>query len=115
MQYLGDSRGTFCNRSYYKDDEGRLVSVLEHDPVLHRAVMRANAEAAAEFRPHQKGEMRRVASFTNDMLLKWLIEEGVPGICSEEAIDMVVNKKLKDPQYKYLFTVPESYRMMRYG
>lgn len=98
------------------EDDGKLIENIVHDHSKWDATFEENREAASGYRPHQRGvNMRRVASIPPDVFLKWLIEEGVPGYCDQEAIDVVVNKKLRDPENKYLLTVPTTYRMMRNG
>lgn len=98
------------------EDDGKLIENIVHTHDNWQPLIRENMEAASEYRPNQrKCDIRRVASIPPDIFVKWLIEEGVDGFCDAEAIDMVVNKKLADPENKYLLTVPTSYRMMRNG
>lgn len=101
-------------RVYFTDSEGELCAKVLADTKEIDSVITANQQRAAEFRPHQKG-LRMVARVPNETMLKWLNEEGVPGWLSAEAIDHVVNKKLRDPDNKYLLTVPDNYRMMKHG
>lgn len=103
-------------RIFWADNDGRLIENIVHTHDEWDPIFTANQDAAHEYRPHQRGsDIRRVASIPPDIFVKWLMEEGVDGFCDAEAIDMVVNKKLADPDNKYLLTVPTSYRMMRNG
>lgn len=102
-------------RIYYTDDEGRLVERLmtmseDVDPVMEQ-----NQQEAAEFRPHQKGAFRKIASVPAEVWLSWMMEEGQDGYLDDEAREMVLSKKLADPQNKYFLTVPSTYRMMKHG
>ena len=113
LQEIGRSKTFACERIFYRDEEGRLVErILAQDC---SDVLKSNREQAEAFRPHQDGGVRQVAEIPTALFLKWLMEEGVPGYCDSDALDMVVNKKLRDPENKYLLTVPETYRMMKYG
>jgi len=112
---IGRSQTYACKRIFYQDEEGRLVERLLHNSDEYEPVIQENQQDASDFRAHNGGSIRRVASIPCDIFIKMLKEEGIKAFCSEEAMDMVVNKKLKDPQYKYLLTVPETYRTMRYG
>lgn len=102
-----------CQRIYYRDEEGRLVERLLHPD--HDAIVTANREKASEYRPHAKSDIRVVAEVPVDIYLKWLYEEDLPVFADETTLEMVWRKKLSDPDYKYLLTVPSSYRMMRHG
>lgn len=100
------------NRVIYLDDDGALKEHIVEEK--HEATVDYAQQMAAEFRAHQGGEVREIASIPNALMLKWLDEEGVPGFCGHEAMDMLINKKLRDPQYSKLLTVPPSYRIQRY-
>lgn len=114
MKKLGDHTSAIgVKREFYADAEGNLVEKIAAKDVSD--VLDSNHEQAMEFRPHQDGGVRQVAEIPVELMLKWLTEEGIPGWCDHEAMDMLINKKLRDPQYQYLLTVPTSYRMMRYG
>jgi hypothetical protein len=95
-------------RIYYHDDEGRLVERLISGGEQHDVTMQVNAHKRDEFKQGQ--DVVQIASVPPDLFLKWLMDDGVPGYCDDETIDYVVAKKLRDPNYKYLLTVPESYR-----
>lgn len=111
---IGKSKGTFVNRTYYTDEEGRLVEKLHHDGKLYDQVFTENNHAKQEYRKHDGANMRHVGSIPMDLVLKWLIEEGVDAMCGDEAMDIIINKKLRDPQYKNLLTVPDDYELRRY-
>lgn len=114
LQEIAKSKGSLCNRTYYKDDQGRLVECLHHDGETHQRVVDENAEDKANFRSHDGTNFRKVASIPVDLMLKWLMEEGVPSYMGAEALDLVINKKLRDPEVKRLLTVPDNYEMKRY-
>ena len=98
-------------RVYYHDDEGHLVEKLISGGSHHDDAMKLNAEKKNSYQPHKKGQdMVQIASIPNDLFLRWLMEDGVPGYCDNETMDYVVAKKLRDPENKYLLTVPDNYR-----
>lgn len=101
-------------RVYYMDD-GMLVSKVLMDTEKVEALIKENKDIAAGYQAHTTGGVRLVARVPTEMCLKWLNEEGVPGFTGPEALDHIANKKLRDPDYKYLLTVPDNYRMMRHG
>ncbi len=113
---VGRTSGTFCNRIYYTDEEGRLVERIMQKGSDEdvQAVIAENQQKAADFRPHQKGGVRQVAAVPPELMLKWLHEENVPTWGGSHVMDVVFNKKIRDPQYKYVLTVPDNYRMKRY-
>lgn len=105
---LEKERGTFANRSYY-DDDGDLVCVTEAQDVS--ALLDFNKYRRDEYRAHSGKEMQTVASIPVTLFYKWIVDEGLPGWATAENIDYIINKKLKDPENKYLLTVPENYRI----
>lgn len=114
MKKLGSHTSALgINRIFYEDDEGRLVERIVSEDVTN--TLDSNIDQAHEFRAHQDGGVRQVAEVPTTLMLKWLTEEGVDDYCGHAAMDMLINKKLKDPQYQYLLTVPTNYRTMRYG
>lgn len=114
MQKLSDhTSAAGVKRIFYQDSEGRLVEKVAAEDVTE--LLDENHEQAMDFRPHKQGSLRQIAEIPTTLMLKWLTEEGVDDYCGHEAMDMLINKKLRDPQYQYLLTVPTSYRMMRYG
>jgi len=114
MREIGRNSTYAIDRIFYRDETtGEIISkALEQDV---SAVLKRNQEMAAEFRPHQKGECRVVAEVPMSLYYKWLVEEGVPSFCGEDALEGLLMKKLADPQYKYVLTVPEDYRIMKNG
>ena len=108
------SKGTFVDRTYYMDEENRLVEKIHHKGADYDAVFAENNHAKQEFRKHDGANMRHVGSIPVDLVLKWLIEEGVDAMCGDEAMDIIINKKLRDPQYKHLLSVPDNYELRRY-
>ena len=114
LQEIEKSKGTFVDRTYYKDEEGRLVECIHHNGKLHDDVLAENDHAKANFNRHDNANIRHVASIPVDCVLKWLVEENIPGYCTPEAMDMIINKKLRDPEVKRLLTVPDNYRIKRY-
>lgn len=116
MKQIGSSQSSQgCKRIFYADNEGRLVSKLLHDHDQHAAVTDSNQQEALDYRAHGQSDLRKIAEIPVDLYLKWLIEDGVPGYMDSEALDSVLNKRLRDPDNKYLLTVPSTYRMMRNG
>ena len=98
-------------RIYYKDEEGRLVERVLHDSDDHNPVIAHNEAVRDAQRGQFAPKMRKVASIPNDILLKWLMEEGVDGFCDGEAIDMVIRKKLSDPDNAKFRTVGNNYNI----
>lgn len=115
LEYVGESQTYACRRIYYTDENGNLVERILHDSEDIDPVIENNKELAASFRPHQKGNLRKVASVPPVTMLGWLHEANIPEWGGNEAMDYVFNKKLRDPENKYMLTVPDNYRMMRYG
>jgi hypothetical protein len=97
----------------YDDVDDVLVERIVHDDALYQDTFADNQEMAANYRPHQnaKTSNRKVASVPVDIYLKWLHEAGVDGYLDKEAADMVVKKKLLDPENRDFLTVPTSYRI----
>lgn len=109
MQEIGRSNGTFLNRIYYEDDNGDIVTkILEQDITPLIDYNKAMADA---FREHRGDNVRVTAEIPMSLYYKWMVEEQVPVMGSQEMHD-VVTKKLQDPAYKYLCTVPENYQHM---
>lgn len=102
-------------RVYYTDSDGNLCAKIMHDTDKVDALLEENKQIAAAYQPHCKSNVRLVARVPTELILKWLNEEGVPGFMGADAISHVGNKKLRDPEYKYLLTVPDNYRMMKHG
>lgn len=111
MKEIGRSNGYAIDRIYYEAADGSIISkALEQDV---SAIIEHNKQMAHDFRPHQKGECRVVAEVPVTLYYKWLVEEQVPGWCTEDALEGILMKKLADPQYKYVLTVPEDYRIKK--
>jgi hypothetical protein len=98
-------------RVYYTDSDGRLCARVLMDTDKVDTLIEDNKQLSHEYRPHQKTGVRKVASIPTEMILKWLIEEGVPGYLGSEGIDLVLNKKINDPEFKYFRTVPDNFRI----
>lgn len=110
LQRRTSSQGV--NRIFYEDSAtGQLVERIIHNHGDYEPVFEENRNAEA--RPG--ANVRKVASIPVDIFEKWLKEENMPGYCGPEEMDMLINKKLRDPQYAYLRSVPTSYRMKKYG
>lgn len=105
-----------CKRIFYKNNEGQLVERLLELSEDVNPIIKANLAAQSEYSSTAKSKnFRVVAEIPPETFLNWLKEDGVPGFCDAEALDCVVNKKLRQPENKYFLTVPSTYRMMRYG
>lgn len=104
-----------CKRVYYEDN-GTLVERLIVDSDDVDGIVEGNLDAQSSYSKFNKsGQTRVVAEIPPEVFVGWLMEEGVPGFCDAEALDCVINKKLRDPDNKYFLTVPSTYRMMRHG
>ena len=115
MRQIGQTETKAGKRFYYINDDGVLVSRLVEEADMIEPVIQANREAADNYRAHRDGGLRQIAEIPVSLYVKWLNDEGIPGYCDSAALDHVVNKKLRDPDNKYLLTVPENYRMMKHG
>lgn len=115
MQEIARVNTHSCERVFYTDGEGVLIEKLVHDSAVNAPILNENQQLAGDYRGHGKSPFRLVARVPDNIYLKWLMEDGVPGYADAETADYVAKKHLSDPANKYLLTVPTSYRMMRNG
>lgn len=111
MKPVSRSEGYAINRTYYLDSDGVIVSKTDEEDVS--ALIQYNQDMASQHNPYSNEDCRVVAEVPVSLYYKWLVEEGVPGWSTEEALDGILEKKLRDPEYKYLLTVPSTYEIMR--
>ena len=113
MESLSNDLPPPVKRHYEFNAEGLLVEKVLVDTEDMAQMVAENQAESHESRGG--GNFRRIASIPTEIVLKWLYEENIPGYMGQAAMDHIINKKLRDPDYNYLLTVPESYRSMRYG
>lgn len=112
MKEIGRLNGSFTNRIFYRDDEGNLVERICHDWDKADHVAEANQQAAADYNPHDKSELRRVGSIPVDVLLKLASMAGVKGWVGDPEFDEFAWSILRGGgDFKFLRTVPDSYRI----
>ena len=115
MREIARSNGTFTNRIYYTDTEGRLVERICHDMNAVEKSAEENRNMAHEFRPHSGGEMRRVGSIPHDVALALLHAAGLKGwIGNPEVDEFLWNIMRGNSDYSFLRTVPNNYRLGKY-
>lgn len=112
-QIGASDHGRGVKRIYYTDEEGRLVERILHDSDDILPVFKQNAEDRENFKKHGSN-MRKVASVPTTLMLKWLHEANLPGWGGAEVMDYVYNKKIRDPENKFVLTVPDNYGFKRY-
>lgn len=114
MQKVGEHTSKLgVKREFYLDSDGKeVVKTLGRDITDD---LDENHDERSEFRPHQKGGFRKVASVPIEVINQWLVEAGIEGYCDDESLDLIINHKLRDPENKKFLTTKENYRMKKYG
>lgn len=109
MMKIGREHGTFLDRVYYQDDNGDVICEIQAKDV--RDTIAYNKEAAGNHRKHNGDEVRVTAEIPVALYYQWIVESGLPGWATPEQQEYIT-KKLQDPAYKYVCTVPENYQHM---
>jgi hypothetical protein len=102
MKHLGDS-GVTVKASHYLDESENLY-VVEHEEDVEPTIER-NKAMQNEFTRFGKETFHHVASIPPIIMLKWLNEEGINAY-RREGFEHIIAKKLNDPDWKYLKTIP---------
>jgi hypothetical protein len=90
---------------YHFDTEGFMVidRVQDVEPVLE-----ANKEMRAQ---DQRSEWYRyIGEIPNVLIEKWIVEDGLPlSACQGEEFNLLIKRKLRDPDYAFLRTTDKRF------
>lgn len=103
MQKIGETKGTVTSEKFY-DEDGDALVVRYSDDV--EATLASNKAAQAAFTGFDRREVfHKVAEIPAIMIVKWLTEEGL-NFYKKEDFDLIIKRKLNNPDYQFLKTIP---------
>ena len=102
MQKIGES-GTLIRSEHFYDEQSDSLIVKYQDDV--EAVIDSNRRAQNDFTGFNGSDFHKVAEIPSILIIKWLNEEGL-NFYQKEGFEAILKKKLNNPEYAYLKTIP---------
>lgn len=102
MLKIGESGQTVKSEHFYNESDDTTVIKYQADT---ESVIDANKAAQGDFRRFGNEAFHHVAEIPAVLIVKWLVEENI-NFYKPEGFEYIVKKKLNDPEYQYLKTIP---------
>lgn len=100
-------------RTFYQDDEGRLIVKRTHDHSKYDEIFKRNeiAKTDVKFAPN----VRKIAEIPIDLYDHWVSEANTMGYYDPETISAIISFHLSNPDNKRFLSVPDNYRINKNG